>query len=328
MTTDHRILLILTGGVTLALAFSAMTSHAQTAYPTKPVRLVVGFVPGGFTDFMARVVAEKLSESLAQQVVVETRAGAGGKIAAEVVAKAAPDGYTLLSAPNQTTIHPLLDDKYPLDPLRDFTALSLIATTANILVVHPSVPAKTVTALIALARTRPLMQGTADIGSPGHLAGELLQQITPYRFVHVPYKGTGALMSDLIGGHIDLSFPTLPAGHPLVQSGKLRALGVTSLKRSPAYPEIPTISESGVPGFETVGWYGIVGPAGMPKDITAKISTELSRIFRSADGRKRMLDRGADPVGSSAEEFTAYIANDTRKWAKVIKAANIQAPQP
>ncbi|MBI4191897.1 MAG: tripartite tricarboxylate transporter substrate binding protein [Betaproteobacteria bacterium] len=318
---------IIAGVAAVAFAHAAVTAQAQTTYPVKSVRMLLGFVPGGLADFMARLVGEKLAESWGQQVIVENRPGASGKIAAELTAKAAPDGYTLLTSNNGLTTNPLLFDKYPLDPLKDFTAVSLVAISANILVVHPSVPAKSMKTLIALARSRPLTQGTAGVGSPGHLAGELLQQLTQYRFVHIPYKGTGALLNDLIGGHIDLSFPTLLAGQPFIQSGKLRALGITSAKRSTIFPDVPTISESGVPGFETVGWYGVLGPAGMPKDVVSRLSAELARIFKTPEVRKRMLDRGAEPIGSSSEEFAAYLAEDTRKWAKVIKAANIRPSQ-
>ena len=311
------------------LAHAAATAQAQTAYPAKPVRLLVGMVPGGFTDTSARIVGPKLADALGQQVIVENRPGANAFIAGDLTAKSAPDGYTLFMSHPGLTTNPLLYDKYPLDPLKDFTAVSLVAIIPNILVVHPSVPARSVKELLALARARPetLTQASSGTGSPGHLGGELLQQLTQTRFVHIPYKGSGAALIDLVGGHVDLSFPTISAGTPQVKAGRLRILGITSARRSPLLPEVPTIAEAGVPGFEIVGWYGIVGPAGMPKDVVTRLNTELARALKTPEVRERMLREGAEPIGSSPEEFTAYLAEELRKWAKVIKAANIRPSQ-
>lgn len=313
----------------VALAHAAVTAQAQTAYPAKPVRLLVGMVPGGFTDTSARIVAPKLADALGQQIIVENRPGANGLIAGDLTAKSAPDGYTLFMSQPGLTTNPLLYDKYPLDPLKDFTAVSLVAVIPNILVVHPSVPVRSMKELLALARARPetLTQASSGTGSPGHLAGALLQQLTNTRFIHVPYKGSGAALIDLLGGHVDLSFPTISASLPLIKAGRLRALGITSVKRSSLLPELPTIAEAGVPGFEIVGWYGIVGATGMPKDVVARLSTEIARLLKTPEVRERMLKEGAEPVGSSPEEFSAYLAADQSKWAKVIKAANIRPSQ-
>lgn len=317
------------GFVALALGHFALTAQAQATYPAKSVRLLVGMVPGGFTDTSARIVAPKLAEALGQQIVVENRPGANGLIAGDLVAKSLPDGYTLFMSQPGLTTNPLLYDKYPLDPLKDFTAISLVAVIPNILVVHPSVPAKSMKELLALARARPdtLTQASSGTGSPGHLAGALLQQMTQVRFVHVPYKGSGAALIDLLGGHVDLSFPTISAGRAQVNAGRLRVLGITSAKRSPLLPEVPTIAEAGVPGFEIVGWYGIVGAAGMPKDVVSRLHTEIARLLKTPEVRERMLKEGAEPIGNSPEEFAAFLAADLRKWATVIKAAGIRPSQ-
>lgn len=320
--------LIIAGVAAVAFAHAAVTAQAQTTYPVKPVRILAGFAPGGFTDVSARIVGPKLADALGQQVIVENRPGANGLIAADLTAKSAPDGYTLLMSSAGLTTNPMLyHDKIQRDPLKDFTAVSLVAVIPNILVVHPSVPARSMKELLALAHSRPLTQATTATGAPGHLTGELLRQMTQYRFVHVPYKGSGPALIDLIGGHVDLSFPSLSSGLPFVKSGKLRALGLTSAKRSPLLPEVPAIAEAGVPGFEVVGWFGMVGPAGMPKDVVSRLSAEMARILRTPDVHERMLRERAEPIGNSSEEFAAFLAEDLRKWTKVIKTANIRPTQ-
>ena len=316
-------------GMAGAAVVTAGTALAQTPYPVKPVRMLVGFVPGGFTDLAGRIVGQKLAEALGQQVIVENRTGANGFIASDLTAKSAPDGYTIFMSSAGLTTNPILQDKTQRDPLKEFSALSLVAAIPNILVVHPGVPVKTVKELLALARSRPdtLTQASSGTGSPGHLSGELLQQMTKVRFLHVPYKGSGAALIDLLGGHVDLSVPTISAALPHVKSGKLRTLGITSATRSPLLPEVVTISEAGVPGYEVVGWYGLVGPAGMPKDVITRLSSEVARILKLPDVREKMLNEGAEPVGNTPEEFAAFLAEDLRKWTKVIKAANIR-PSP
>ncbi len=307
------------------LLCAPMLALAQPSYPVKPVRILAGFAPGGFADTSARIVAQKLTLSWAQQVVVENRTGANGLIASDVTAKAAPDGYTLFMTSAGLVINPMLYTKMPRDPLKDFTAVSLVADIPNVLVVHPSVPARNVKALLAIAKAKPgtLTQASAGTGSPGHLSGELLQQITQVKFVHVPYKGTGAALIDLLGGHIDLSFPSISASVAQIKEGKLRALGVTKARRVPMLPDVPPISD-GVPGYEVVGWYGIVGPAGMPREVTQKISTEISRMLATPDVHERLLREGAEPIGGTPESFAAFLAQDQAKWARVIKAANIK----
>ena len=303
----------------------ATSTGSGQAYPVKPVRILAGFAPGGFTDTAGRIVAQKLSAAWGQQVIVENRTGANGLIAGDLTAKSAPDGYTLFMSSAGLTTNPMMYTKQQRDPLKDFTAVSLVAGIPNVLVVHPSVPAKSVRELLAIARSKPaaLTQASAGTGSPGHLSGELLQLIAKVKFIHVPYKGSGPALIDVLGGHIDLSFPSISASVVQIREGKLRGLGVTMAKRSPMLPDVPPIGDS-VPGYEVVGWYGIVGPAGMPREVTAKISTEISRMLTAPDVRERFLREGAEPIGNTPEEFTAFLARDQIKWAKVIKAANIR----
>ncbi len=318
--------LIMVALAAVALASMATTARSQSAFPAKPVRIFVGFAPGGFTDLAARFIGPKLAEALGQPVLVENRPGANGGIAAELTARAAPDGHTMYMASPGHTTNPLLQEKVRYDAIKDFTAVSLVAHIPNILVVHPSVPARTLKELLAFARSRPqaFTQASAGVGSPGHLSGELLQMMTNTRFVHVPYKGSGPALIDLISGQVDLSFPSTAAASPHVRAGKLRPLGLTSAKRSSLYPDVPTIAEAGVPGYEVVGWYGLIGPAGIPDHILARLGAEVARILKMPDVRERIVSAGAEPVGNSPAEFAAFLAQDQRKWAKVIKAANIR----
>lgn len=326
----RSVCLRITAGAGLFSLLAAGTGQAlaQTAatYPSKPIRLLVGFAPGGFTDIAGRIVGQGLAESFGMQVVVENRAGANGGIAAEATARSAPDGYTFYMASPGHTSNPILQLKTQYDPVKDFTPLSLFADIPNVLVVTASLPARNLKEFFALARERstPLTQASAGIGSPGHLIGELLQMQTRVKFTHVPYKGSGAMISDLISGQVDFSFPSTAAALPHVQSGKMRAIGIASPKRSRAYPDVPTIGESAVPGFEVMGWYGLIGPARMPRDVVAKLSGELVKLSRRPDIQQKVQQAAAEPVGSTAEEFAAFIANDYDKWLKVIKAAGIQ----
>ena len=325
MATRTRIICsLMLAGLATAGASQAV---AQTTYPVKPIRILVGFAPGGFTDLAGRMVGQGLTDAFGMQVIEENRAGAKGGIAAEQTARSAPDGYTFYMASPGHTTNPILQPKTQYDPIKDFTPLSLFADIANVLVVNPAVPARNLKEFLHLARDKPvpLTQASAGVGSPGHLIGELLQMLTKVKFTHVPYKGSGALMSDLAGGQVDFSFPTTLAAQSLVASGKLRALGIASARRSQVYPDVPTIAEAGVPGFEVMGWYGVLGPARMPKDVVAKLSSEMMRLARKPDVRASLLKAGAEPVGSSAEEFASFIVTDFDKWSKVIKAANIKA---
>lgn len=303
--------------------------YAQPAYPQKPVRLLVGFVPGGVTDLLARVLGQKLSETLGQRIVVENRPGANQVLAAELTLASAPDGYTLLMASAGLTITPHLRKKPPFDPVRQFSPISLVAIVPNVLVIHPSLPAGSVKELIALARLHPgrLILASAGVGSPGHLSGELLKMLSRISFVHVPYKGSGQAFADLITGQVQLSFPTIPAAIPHIEAGKLRALAVTTAKRSSSLPAIPTIDEAGVRGYEVTGWYGVVGPARIPVDLVASINNVFARALQSPDVRELLVSRGAEPVGSKPEEFGAVIAADLVKWGRVVKAIGLQPEQ-
>ena len=315
--------------VTVAMAigvfFGLPSVAAAQAYPAKTVRIIAGFLPGGFADTASRIVAQQLSIAWGQPVIVENRPGANGLIAGDITAKSAPDGHTLFMSSAGLTINPLLYTRQQRDPLKDFTAVSLVAGIPNVLVAHPSVPAKNVNELLAIARSRSgaLTQASAGTGSPGHLSGELLQLIANVKFIQVPYKGSSPALIDVMGGHVDLSFPSISSSVALVKERKLRGVGVTMTKRSPLLPEVPAISES-VPGYEMVGWYGLVGAVGMPKDVTVKINAEVARMLTVADVRERFLREGAVPIGGTPEEFTAFLAQDQVKWVKVIKAANIK----
>ncbi len=310
----------------LVLAAGAPAAKAQGTYPTKPVRLIVPSVAGGGTDISARLIAPKLSEFLGQQVIVENRAGAAMIIGGEAVARAAPDGYTLLMGISTLTINPSIHKKMPFDALRDFAPISEVVAQPNVLVVHPSVPVKTVKELIAFTRTHPnqLDYGSAGVGSNPHLTMELFLSMAGIKMVHVPYKGLAPAMIDIIAGQLTVMSSTMLSGITYVRDGRLRALGVTTAKRSPILPEIPTIAEAALPGYEAAQWYGVLAPAGTPREIVTKLHAAIVRALQDATIRERFLADGAEPVGSSPDEFAAYMRAETAKWAKVIKAAGIK----
>jgi tripartite-type tricarboxylate transporter receptor subunit TctC len=311
--------------VLAALAIS-LAAHAQ-GYPAKPVRMIVAYPPGGGTDIVGRVVAQKLGESLGHSVVVENRGGASGNIGTEFAARAAPDGYTILMgnvAPNAINVS--LFKSLPFDPVADLVPVSLVASTPNILVVHPSTPARTVKELIALAKAKPgvLNFASAGVGSSSHLAGELFHILAGADIVHVPYKGAGPAMVDVLSGQIQLYFATMPAAMPHVKSGKLAPIAVTSARRSPALPDLPTIAEAGVPGYEASTWYGVLAPAHTAQAVVARLHGEIVRVLADAALRERLADQGFEPVGNSPEEFGAYIKSEIVKWGKVIRDAGIR----
>ena len=308
-----------------ALAISA-PAHAQV-YPAKTVRMIVAYPPGGGTDIVGRTLAQKLGESLGQSVVVENRGGASGNIGTELAARAAPDGYTILMgnvAPNAINVSLFKD--LPFDPVADFAPVSLVASTPNILVVHPSTPARTVKEVIALAKAKPgtLNFASAGMGSSSHLAGELFRILAGADIVHVPYKGAGPAMVDVLSGQVQLYFATMPAAMPHVRPGKLAPVAVTSARRSQALPDLPTIEESGVPGYEASTWYGVLAPAHTPAAVVARLHGDIARILTDAALHARLADQGFDPVGSSPEEFGAYIKSEILKWGKVIRDAGIR----
>ena len=296
-------------------------AFAQT-YPSKPIRFVAPFPPGGPADILARIIGQHLSESWGQQVVVDNRAGAGGNIGSEIVAKSPADGYTLLLGFVGThAINASLYNRMPYDNVKDFEPVSLIAMVTIILVVHPSVPANSVKELIALARSRPgeLTFGSPGNGTPQHLAGELFNTMAKVKMLHIPYKGAVPALNDLLGGRVSMIFSSMPPALPHIKAGKLRALAVTSGKRSPVVADVPTISESGLPGYEVINWYGVLTPAGTPKDIVVKLSGEIRRIMNLPDVKERLAAQGAETYTSSPQEFSAYIKSETEKWAKVVK---------
>jgi tripartite-type tricarboxylate transporter receptor subunit TctC len=310
----------------VALAISA-AAHAQV-YPSKPIRMIVAYPPGGGTDIVGRMVAQKLGEALGQNVVIENRGGASGNIGTEIAARAAPDGYTVLMgnvAPNAINVS--LFRSLPFDPVADFAPVSLVASTPNILVVHPSTPARTVKEVIALARARPgtLNFASAGVGSSSHLAGELFRVLAGADIVHVPYKGAGPAMVDVLSGQVQLYFATMPAAMPHVKSGKLVPIAVTSARRSPALPELPTIAESGVAGYEASTWYGLLAPAHTPGPAVARLHEGILKILGEAELRERLTDQGFEPVGDSPQEFAAYIRSEIAKWGKVIRDAGIRS---
>jgi tripartite-type tricarboxylate transporter receptor subunit TctC len=319
MKTTHALLL-------LALTATLSVAHAQSGkWPDKPVRMVVPFAPGGGTDIVGRIVAARLTEQFGQQFVVDNRAGAGGLIGTEIVARANPDGYTITIVSTSYSANPALY-KMDYDPVNGIAPVSLIAAGPLILVVHPSLPANTLNEFIALARAKP---GTLNFGSSGtggsiHLAVELFRQMTHTDMQHVPYKGTGPAMADLLAGHIQFLFSSAPAALPQIKAGKLRALAVTTPQRSRALPDLPAIAEA-VPGFEYSSWYGMWAPAGTPQEIILRLNRALADILNRPDIRERLRADGVEPAHSTPEEFKHLLAREIATWKKVVKAGNIRA---
>ena len=321
----QKIALVAGAAAGVLLLIGVDVSAQSQAYPTKTIRFVVPYVPSGGVDFVARTLAEKLSQTLGHSVIVDNRPGGSTNIGTELVARAAPDGYTFLVASVPTSVNMTLFKNLRFNIITDFIHISLLSTAPNILVVHPSLPVKSVPELIAYAKARPgqLTFGSAGIGTSNHLSGELFKIMGGIDMLHVPYKGGGAAVTELLGGHISMYFATPPSVMSHVQSGKLRALGVTSEKRSASVPDIPTISESGLPGFDQSAWHGLFAPAGTPAPIIAKLSAEVVKVLRMPDVEKRFHSQAVDVIASSPEEFAAFIRQDVAKYEKLIKTANI-----
>ncbi len=301
--------------------------HAQD-YPSRPLRLIVPTAPGGGTDFTGRLVAAKLSESLGQQVVVENRGGGGGSVGADNAAKSTPDGYTLLLGSIAThAVNPALYKKLPYDHLKDFAPVSLIGTVPNAMVVHPSVPVKSMQEFIAYAKANPgkINYGSSGVGSPPHLSMELLRSMTGINLVHVPYKGAGPALADLLGGQMQAMCTSLAGLINFIKSGRVRALGVTTAKRNPQLPDVPTIVESGIPGYEVTIWYAVFAPVATPKAIVQKLNTEMVKALNSQEMKERMALQGMDPAPSTPAELTAFVKIETAKWAKAAKDSGATA---
>jgi tripartite-type tricarboxylate transporter receptor subunit TctC len=313
-------------GALVGLAIAGGTACAQDTYPSKPVHLLVPFPPGGAVDIVARTLSDELSKRWGQAIVVENRPGAGGTIAGATAAKAAPDGYTLILVASGHALVPYLYPGLPYDPLRDFTPLSLVGSSPNMMLVRADSPFRSIADVLAAARERPgqLSYGYAGNGTSPHLAGELLKYMTKVEITPVPYKGGAPVLNDLLGGHIPLSFNNIPESIGFVQAGKVRPLGVTTAARSPVLPDVPTIAESGLPGYDTGVWWGFLAPAGLPAAVKAKLAKDCAEVVQIASVRDRLLKIGAEPIGSSAEDFEKLIRSDHEKWGPVIKAAGIK----
>jgi len=303
----------------------ALSPSKGQAYPTKPIRLVVPFAPGGPADIQARLIGPKLTEAWGQPVVVENRPGGNTIIATELTARAEPDGHLVQVISAGFAINTSLYAKLPYDSLRDFAPVTQLTSGPAIVVVHPSLPARSVKALIQLARSRPGQLTYASAGLPSQLAVELFKVMTGTDMVHVPYKGAAPAMIDLIAGHVQVSFPTIIGGLSHARSGRLRALATTGAKRSPATPDLPTMIEAGLPGYEAANWFGTAVPAKTPPAIVSKLSQEIARVLRLPDVGERLLSQGMEPTTSTPEEFAAYIRSEMTKWAKVVKASGAKA---
>ena len=303
------------------------TAVCAQAYPAKPVRFVVGFPPGGTNDLVARALGQKLTEQMGQQFIIENRGGANTAIASEMFAKtAAPDGYTImLNAPGHATNPAMM--KLNFDSMRDFAFITIAAESVNLLVAHPSFPPRTVKELIAFSKTRPgeINYGSSGVGTTVHLSAALFEYMTGVKWTHIPYKGAGPALIEMLGGQFSLYFGNMPSVIGYARQGKLRAMAVTGAKRSSAAMDIPTVAESGIPGYEVTTWYGTAAPAKTPRDIVDRLNSEILRALKSPDMQARFKDYGADPIGNTPEQATAYVQNEINKWGKVIKAAGITA---
>jgi tripartite-type tricarboxylate transporter receptor subunit TctC len=318
---------IVTATLTCAAMFPVLAMAQQEAWPNRPVRMLVPFPPGGGADFVARLVGQRLSELWRQPVVIENRPGASTMIAAEAVAKSTPDGYTLLLTVSNHTSNPALFSKIPYDTQKDFTPITVIGSAPMVLVVNPNIPSKTAKELLALLREQPgkFNYASAGNGSVGHLAGEMMKQMAKVDMVHVSYKGTAPAELDLIGGTINLMFTGMVTAVPQIKAGRMRGIAVGSTTRTAGLPDLPTLDEAGVSGFESSIWYGLLGPAGMPSSITAKVYADVVKVLQEPEVKARLLSQGADAIGSSPEQFRSQIAAEITRFDRLIKAAGIKS---
>jgi tripartite-type tricarboxylate transporter receptor subunit TctC len=313
-----------------SLLIVAMTiaGAALAQYPAKPVRIVVPYPPGGTSDILARLIGAKLADSLGQPFPVENRPGASGAIGSQVVAKAAPDGYTLLLGTASTHgVNSAIQKSLPYDAIKDFSPITVVGGTPNVILVHPDIAAKSLAELLALARSKPgrLNFGSTSLGGTPHMSAELLKMMTCVDIVHVPYKGAGPMLADLIGGQVQIGFDNLPSSTGHIRSGKVRALAVTTPKRWPGSPEIPTVAESGVPGYEVSGWFGLLAPGGTPRPVVDTLYRAISAALKLPEMQKQMLELGAEPGGNAPDDFARQIAAEIEKWKKVVAATGVKA---
>ena len=305
-----------------------LPAFSQAPFPSKPITMVVGFAPGGGTDTAARIIAKKLTENTGQNVIVENKSGAGGHIAANHVSKAAPDGYTIiLTAPGSVAVAPHQNSNLPYDPRTDLTPITMAVVFPNVLVVHPSVPAKNVAEYIKLSITKPgsLSYGSSGIGNAGHLAGELFKIVTKADITHVPYKGGGPAMADLLGGQVPSVFASAPSAVPQIKAGKIRALATTGATRSSFLPEVPTVAEAGFPGFEATNWYAYMAPGKTPRAIVELLNRELVKVLNTPEVRNQLLAQGMEPLPMTVDQLGKYIEREYATWGRVVKEAGIQA---
>ncbi|MBM3344485.1 MAG: tripartite tricarboxylate transporter substrate binding protein [Betaproteobacteria bacterium] len=304
-----------------------MDAPKPAAYPDKPIRFIVPFAPGGTTDLVARLVGQEMSRMLGQPLVIDNRGGAGGTIAADIVAKAAADGYTLMLNHQGLAINATLYAKLPYETLKDFAAIAMVGVTPNVLVVNTQVTAKSVKELVALARAKPksINYGSGGIGSSAHLAVELFQRLADVQLQHVPYKGAGPALTDTVGGQIQMMIATMPAAAAHIRANRLRALGVSGAKRSPAFPELPTIAEAGVPGYDYSTWYGVLGPRALPQPIVQYVAAVTNKTIAQKDMRDRLAQQGMEVEMMTPEKFTEVLRNDVARWSKIIREAGIRA---
>jgi len=313
-------------GAAAALALAAVPHAEAQQYPTKAIRMLVGFAPGGGTDTTARALSSKLAERLGQQIIVDNRPGAAGNIATEITTKAVPDGHTILMGTIAAlAINPSLYGKLPFDPLRDLAPVTRAVDSTNILVVHPTVPAASVADLIKIGKEKPLNGGSSGVGGAGHLAIELFNVMAGTKITHVPYKGGGPAMVDLLGGNIQLIFATAASAVPHIKAGKIKALAVTTGKRSQLVPELPTVAEAGLKGYEANNWYGVVVPAKTPRPVVERLNKEFTAVLSLPEVKDILFKQGLDAAPSTPEQFGAYIESETVKWAKVVKASGAKA---
>ncbi len=310
----------------LAALLFLVSGGTRAEYPERPVRLIVPFAPGGGADLTSRLISQRLPDLLGKQVVVENRAGGASNIGSEAVARAAPDGYTLLLGSLSTSVNASLFPKLSFNVLKDFEPVSLLSTVPLMVVVHPSFPAQSIAELIAAARAKPgaLNYASGGLGSANHVAGELFKSMAGVQITHVPYKGGGPALADLLGGHVGLLISTVTSTQDLVKSGRLRALATTGSKRSIVAPDLPTVAEAGLPGYAVEAWYGVLAPAGTPRAIVERLSGDLARILQSTEGREALRAQGAEAVGNAPEEFARYLRAEVDKWAKMVKAQGLR----